>query len=180
MAVVATGFFDGVHLGHRQIIKALLQEAASRREKSVVVTFSQHPQTVLKSGTQAPAPLTSRSEKISILKGMGVDEVSVLPFTREFASMTAREYLRDILVARLGASCVILGYDSRLGSDTLCPEDLVSLCAALGLDSRVVPPYCVDSKIVSSSLIRALMSSGNTSEAARLLGDRNDDILHSI
>ena len=134
MAVVATGFFDGVHLGHRLVIDTLLRAARERGEQSVVVTFWPHPRTVLQKDARELRLLTSLSEKRAMLSGLGVDRVEVVPFTREFSRLTAEEYLREWVVGRLGGTAVVLGYDNRMGSDGLAHDAIVPLAQSLGLD----------------------------------------------
>jgi FAD synthase len=123
MAVVTTGFFDGVHLGHREVIKALVSSARERGEEAVVITFWPHPRTVLQQDARDFRILTTLEEKKELLLGLGVDRVEVIPFTRAFAALTAREYL-SMLRSRFGATRIIMGYDNRLGSDRLTASAL--------------------------------------------------------
>ena len=134
MAVVATGFFDGVHLGHRLVTDTLLAEAHRRGERSVVVTFWPHPRTVLQDDARSLRLLTSLQEKKEMLSALGVDGVEVLDFTREFSRLTAEQYLRDVLIGRLGCTAIVLGYDNRMGSDGLSRDAVRSLALSLGLD----------------------------------------------
>ncbi len=139
MAVAATGFFDGVHVGHRKVIEALVKEAHARHDESLVITFWPHPRVVLQKDARDFRLLTSLDEKVAFLKGLGVDRVEVVPFTREFSRMTAAEYLKDVVSDRFGASAVVLGYDNRIGSDQLTPESAASLARSMGLDAIVAP-----------------------------------------
>ena len=123
MAVVTTGFFDGVHLGHRAVIKALVSSARERGEEAIVVTFWPHPRTVLQQDAREFRILTTLDEKKALLASLGVDRVEVIPFTRAFAAMTAREYLA-LLRERYGATRLVMGYDNRIGSDRLTAADL--------------------------------------------------------
>ena len=123
MAVVTTGFFDGVHLGHRAVIKALVSSARERGEEAIVVTFWPHPRTVLQQDAREFRILTTLDEKKALLASLGVDRVEVIPFTRAFAAMTAREYLA-LLRERYGATRLVMGYDNRIGSDCLTAADL--------------------------------------------------------
>ena len=134
MAVVATGFFDGVHLGHRLVTDTLLRAAHERGEQSVVVTFWPHPRTVLQEDARELRLLNSLQEKLSMLKGLGIDRVEVVDFTREFSRMTAEEYLRERVIGQLGGTAVVLGYDNRMGSDGLSHDAIVPLARRLGLD----------------------------------------------
>ena len=171
MAVVATGFFDGVHLGHRRVISALVSSARERAEEAVVVTFATHPRAVLQQDARTLRLLSSPAEKAAMLKSLGVDRVEVLDFTRDFSRMKAEEYLQDIVRARLGGTAVLLGYDNRLGSDQLSPEQLRPLAGRLGMDVVIVPPERLDSDIiVSSTKIRTALSEGRVRDAAAMLG----------
>ena len=171
MAVVATGFFDGVHLGHRRVISALVSSARERAEEASVVTFATHPRAVLQQDARTLRLLSSPAEKAAMLKRLGVDRVEVLDFTRDFSRMKAEEYLRDIVRDRLGGTAVLLGYDNRLGSDQLSPEQLRPLAGRLGMDVVIVPPARLDGDIiVSSTKIRAALSEGRVGDAAAMLG----------
>ena len=143
MAVVATGFFDGVHLGHRHVIDRLLSEAKAAGEESVVVTFWPHPRNVLQDDARNLRLLTSLQEKQLLLNGLGVDRIEIIPFTREFSRMTTETYLREVLIGRFGAGTVILGYDNRIGSDLLSSEDIVPIAERLGLRAIVESPVTV-------------------------------------
>ena len=133
MAVVATGFFDGVHLGHRLVIDTLLRAAHERGEQSVVVTFWPHPRTVLQKDARELRLLNSLQEKRAILSALGVDLVEVVDFSREFRMLTAEQYLREWVIGRLGGTAVVLGYDNRMGSDGLQHDAIVPLAQSLGL-----------------------------------------------
>lgn len=171
MAVVATGFFDGVHLGHRRVISALVSSARERAEEAIVVTFATHPRAVLQQDARTLRLLSSPAEKAAMLKSLGVDRVEVLDFTRDFSRMKAEEYLQDIVRDRLGGTAMLLGYDNRLGSDQLSPEQLRPLAGRLGMDVVIVPPERLDSDIiVSSTKIRAALSEGRVGDAAAMLG----------
>lgn len=171
MAVVATGFFDGVHLGHRRVISALVSSARERAEEAIVVTFATHPRAVLQQDARTLRLLSSPAEKAAMLKSLGVDRVEVLDFTRDFSRMKAEEYLRDIVRDRLGGTAVLLGYDNRLGSDQLSSEQLRPLAGRLGMDVVIVPPARLDGDIiVSSTKIRAALSEGRVGDAAAMLG----------
>ena len=125
VAVVTTGFFDGVHLGHRHVIETVVSSARERGEEAIVVTFWPHPRTVLQQDARDFRLLTSLEEKKALLTAAGIDRVEVLPFTREFAAMKADEYLQ-MLRDRFGASLIVMGYDNRIGSDRRTASDLAS------------------------------------------------------
>lgn len=173
MAVAATGFFDGVHLGHREVLKTLVSSARERGEEALVITFSQHPRTVLQQDAGKLRFLTTPEEKRLLLESAGAGRVETIPFTQEFASLSARDYISELLVKRYGVSSLILGYDNRLGCDRLSAPQLRELCAGMGLYARIVPPYrLADGSTVSSTKIRGLIASGKIEEANAMLGGR--------
>ena len=170
MAVVATGFFDGVHLGHRQVIQTLVSSARQRGEEAIAVTFAQHPRAVLQQDARILRLLNSPQEKEALLRGLGVDRVETLPFDRAFARLTAADYIRDILRDRLGATLLVLGYDNRLGSDCLGPDAIRPVAESLGLEVKVVPASTASDIVVSSTKIRKALEEGNVEDAAAMLG----------
>lgn len=170
MAVVATGFFDGVHLGHRKVISELVSSSRQKGEEALVVTFSQHPRTLFQRDALGLRLLSSREEKTALLLSLGVDRVETLDFTPALASLEARSYISEVLKARYGASGVVLGYDNRFGSDCLSTDELSALIRSEGLDCKLVPPLVMGSDTVSSTKIRALLDKGEVSAAAAMLG----------
>lgn len=176
MAVVATGFFDGVHLGHRQVIQTLVSSARQRGEEAIVVTFAQHPRAVLQQDARILRLLNSPQEKEALLRALGVDRVETLSFDRSFARLTAEEYLRTVLCDRLGATLLVLGYDNRLGSDCLGPDALRPLAESLGLEVTIVPPTSAETAdfaaevVISSTKIRGCLERGDVEGAEAMLG----------
>lgn len=170
--VVATGFFDGVHLGHRLVMQTLLSEARRRGEQSLVITLWPHPRTVLQQDARSLRLLTSLPEKEALLKEAGADKVEVLPFTRDFAAMTAREYLETVVKGRYGAGTIVLGYDNRVGSDSLGPEETERLARSLGLEVVTVPSVDMGGAPVSSTRIRSALAAGDIAAANAMLGYR--------
>lgn len=169
--VVATGFFDGVHLGHRLVLDRLVGEARRRGEESVVVTFWPHPRNVLQDDARNLRLLTTLSEKKEILRRIHVDRVEVLPFTKEFSRLSAREYISDYIIGRLGGTAVVIGYDNRVGGDRLGPDGFASAAASLGLDviraDRADTPGGV---VISSTKIREALAEGKVEAASAMLG----------
>ncbi len=168
MAVVATGFFDGVHPGHRLVIDTLLSEARARGEQSVVVTFWPHPRAVLQADADSLRYLTSRSERSALLRSLGVDRVETVAFSREFASGSTADYI-GLLRRRFGCTCLVLGYDTRFGAEQAGPEEIAACARAMGIDAVIAPPFCIDGAPVSSSRIRAALEDGDVALATRLL-----------
>lgn len=171
MAVVATGFFDGVHTGHQRVIRTLVSASRERGEEAIVVTFANHPRAVLQQDARSLRLLTSPDEKKERILAAGVDRVEVLDFTREFAAMTAGEYLRTVVRDKLGGRAVLLGYDNRLGSDSLLPDAIRPVAESLGMEVLVIPPLMASAgRAVSSTLIRKALAEGEVEAAAGMLG----------
>lgn len=171
MAVVATGFFDGVHLGHREVIKTLVSSARKKGEEALVVTFDAHPRTVLQQDAGKLRLLTTPQERERLLLSLGVDRVETIPFSKQFASMDAESYIRNVLMDKFNATSIILGYDNRLGSDMLGVKEIGNLCAELGLKMEEVAPYVMpDGTAVSSTRIRNSLAGGMVDYANDMLG----------
>lgn len=169
--VIATGFFDGVHIGHRFVIERLVNAARERGDQSMVVTFWPHPRNVLQDDARNLRLLTSLEEKKALLRGLGVDHVEVLPFTKEFSRLTTREYFRDVLVARFGAKAVLIGYDNRMGCDPQTPESIEGIAVGEGLDVVRLGSVTTPSGVtVSSTKIREAVAAGEMETAAAMLG----------
>ena len=168
--VVATGFFDGVHVGHRLVIEQLVKAAAACGDESMVVTFWPHPRNVLQKEARSLRLLTSLQEKKDMLLALGVDRVEVMPFTKEFSHMTTREYLRR-LMDDFGVKAVLIGYDNRMGCDADGADQVARIAGDLGLE--VIRTDMVTSEqgyAVSSTKIRERLEAGDVSGAAAMLG----------
>ncbi|MGN1215362.1 MAG: riboflavin biosynthesis protein RibF [Candidatus Cryptobacteroides sp.] len=168
--VIATGFFDGVHLGHRLVISQLVSLAERMGQESMVVTFWPHPRNVLQKDARVLRLLSTLEEKKRILRGLGVGRVEVLPFTKEFSRLSTREYFRDIIVGKYGGKAVLLGYDNRVGGDNLTPEQIETVAREEGLEVIRTQAVCSDAVTISSTRIRAALSEGDVESAARMLG----------
>lgn len=169
--VVATGFFDGVHLGHREVIGQLVASAKARGEESAVITFWPHPRMVLRKDARGLRLLSSLTEKKEMLLSLGVDRVEVLDFTREFAALTMEAFLREYVMGLCSGTAVLLGYDNRMGSDCSSPEDLVAVASSLGLDVIKAPLVSSNAGYaVSSTKIRTALEVGDMEQAAAMLG----------
>ena len=168
--VVATGFFDGVHPGHRLVIKQLVEAAAVRGDESMVVTFWPHPRNVLQKEARSLRLLTTLDQKKQQLLDLGVDHVEVLPFTKDFSTMTTEDYLR-MLMENYGAKTILLGYDNRMGCDAKGADQVAAIASGLGLE--VIRTEMVSSEkgyAVSSTKIRQRLEEGDVREAASMLG----------
>ena len=182
MAVVTTGFFDGVHLGHRHVLETVVSSARERGEEAIVVTFWPHPRTVLQQDARDFRLLTSVEEKKQLLKQLGIDRVEVIPFTKEFARLRADEYLR-FLRKSFGATMVVMGYDNRIGSDQLTADACAQLPEfAHRIDFSVLScaplPDYAHGEAVSSTQIRKAIEEGDVERANKMLG--YDYPLHGV
>ncbi len=172
--IATTGFFDGVHLGHRLVIERLVSEAHARGDESLVVTFWPHPRAVLQDGARELRLLNTLDEKKELLRCLGVDRVEVLDFTRSFAALTAEQYLREVLRGRFGVTTLLMGYDNRLGSDRLTAASLKPLTAAWGMELVELPPLSFRAQRrnpdISSTQIRTALENGDIASAEKMLG----------
>ncbi|MGN0202686.1 MAG: riboflavin biosynthesis protein RibF [Candidatus Cryptobacteroides sp.] len=168
--VIATGFFDGVHLGHRLVISQLVSQAEKMGRESMVITFWPHPRNVLQKDARVLRLLTTLEEKKRLLYEMGVGRVEVLPFTKEFSALTTREYFRDVIVGRFGGEAVLLGYDNRVGSDNLSPDRIEAVAREEGLEVIRTEAVKSDTVTISSTRIRSALSAGDVESAAGMLG----------
>ena len=176
--VVATGFFDGVHTGHRHVIQQLVEAAAVRGDESMVITFWPHPRNVLQKEARTLRLLTTLAEKKEMLHSLGVDHVEVLHFTKDFSTMTTEKYLLH-LMKEYGARAILLGYDNRMGSDAKGADEVARTAEALGLE--VIRTDMVPSEkgyAVSSTKIRERLEEGDVQSAASMLG--YDYRLHGV
>ena len=139
--IATTGFFDGVHLGHRLVIERLVSLARERGDESLVVTFWPHPRAVLQDGARELRLLNSLEEKKQLLRDLGVDRIEVLDFTRSFAALSAEQYLREILRDRFGVTTLLMGYDNRLGSDRLTADKLRPIADAISVELIELEPF---------------------------------------
>ncbi len=154
---VAVGEFDGVHLGHREVI----------RGNDTVLTFEPHPLQVVRPEA-APKLLTSLEVKAELIAGLGVDELVVIPFDRRFAEQTPQEFIDQVLVNGLHATHVSVGENFRFGHRAA--GDPQTLAVDHRFETRVVPLVEFDGEVVSSSHVRALIQAGEVEPAARMLG----------
>jgi riboflavin kinase/FMN adenylyltransferase len=154
---VAVGEFDGVHLGHREVIGG----------SDTVLTFEPHPLRVVRPEA-APRLLTSLDVKAELIAALGVQELVVIPFDKGFASQSPQDFIDHVLVDRLGVTRVSVGENFRFGFKAAGDPDM--LAADERFETRVVPLVEVNGEIVSSSHIRGLVAAGDVEQAARLLG----------
>lgn len=173
MVVAATGFFDGVHAGHRAVLQVLKDTARGKGEESAVVTFWPHPRNVLQQDASSFRLLNTLDEKKELIHSFGIDRFHVIPFTRDFSQLSTVEFMKEYLVDHFHVDTLVIGYDHRLGrSSTASREELAALAASVGLRTRIVEEvHCGDRK-VSSTQIRNALAAGDVRTAAEMLGYR--------
>lgn len=167
---VALGVFDGVHLAHRAILGAAVESARAGDLRPVACTFDRHPMEILQP-ERAPVPITTLEERLGLIADTGVEATVVLTFDRELAAVEPEAFVKDILLAKLHARVVVVGFNHRFGHRARGDARLLqSLAEQLGFRARMVPPLEVDGVPVSSTEIRAALQRGEVRRAARFLG----------
>lgn len=169
-SVVTIGTFDGVHVGHRKILEKLIADARETGLQSVLLTFFPHPRMVLQKDSTIKL-LNTIEEKTDILRDMGLDALVVHPFTREFSRMSATEFVRGVLVEKLRAKKVIIGYDHRFGRNRNANiNDLRNFGALFDFQVDEIPAQEIDAVSVSSTKIRKALEAGDLETATTYLG----------
>ncbi len=169
-SIVTIGNFDGVHRGHRDIIESVVARARKERGVSVVYTFRPHPNLALRPSAELQL-LNTYEEKADLIQALGVDVLIEQPFSREFSTISADRFFRDVLLKRLSAKAIYVGYDFGFGKNREGNlEKLSSFCESEGVELKVAKPYKVDGEVCSSSRIRHHILEGQIQRANALLG----------
>ncbi len=169
-SVITIGTFDGVHLGHRAILKKVVAQAKARDLNAVLLTFFPHPRMVVQKQTDLKL-LNTLDEKIQLLEAIGIDHLVVQPFTKEFSRLTAVEYVRDLLVNQLKAKKIIIGYDHRFGRNrTANIDDLKEYGSVFDFEVEEISAQQKDAVAISSTKIRKALESGDVGTANTYLG----------
>jgi riboflavin kinase/FMN adenylyltransferase len=169
-AVVAMGNFDGVHLGHRAVIKAALEMARIHDRPALAVTFEPHPRSFFSPNTPQ-FRLTDETNKLRLLAGAGLAGAVVMTFDKARAGTTAQEFIHHDLIDRLDISGIAVGYDFHFGKGRVgSPSLLVSEAPRLGIEVDVQPHIDIDERPVSSSAIRMALAEGQIEDATAMLG----------
>jgi riboflavin kinase/FMN adenylyltransferase len=167
---VTIGSYDGLHLGHQQIIKRTVDRAKVEGGEAVVLTFEPHPVKFLHPELQIPL-ITPYRKKMMLLERFGVDCTINLPFTRDLAQLSAEEFVREIIRDRISPRCVVVGFNFTFGRDRRgTAEELKKMGTRFDFEVEIVPPYRVNGEVVSSTRIRELIAEGRIPEANRMLG----------
>ncbi len=170
-AVVTSGTFDGVHRGHQTILTRLTEVAKTSGGQSVLITYWPHPRTVVSNDSQNLKLLTTLDEKIELLDQAGVDHLVVIPFTRSFSQLSSEEYIRQILIEKIGTKKLVIGYDHRFGRDREGGFEYIRTHQSeYGFEVEEIPRHDVEAVGVSSSKIRTALTDGIIQTANRFLG----------
>ena len=169
-SILTIGTFDGVHVGHQKIIKALVKEAHNKKLLANVLTFFPHPRMVLQKDAQIKL-IDTLAEKEDFFRKLGVDTLIIHPFSKEFSRLSALEFTRDILVNQLKISELFIGYDHRFGKNREATvADLTSFGKTYDFKVNIIPAQDVSAITVSSTKIRTAISDGDFIKVVDFLG----------
>jgi riboflavin kinase/FMN adenylyltransferase len=167
---ITIGNFDGVHIGHQQIMRRVAAIAREHGCKAAALTFDPHP-TKLVAATRAPRLLTTPEQRARLLLDQGIDEVLILPFTADIAKLTPEDFAREILSAKLKARTVLVGHNFRFGNRAAGDaRTLEELGDKYGFSTEIMHAISCRGRVISSSEIRQAIEAGNVSLACRMLG----------
>lgn len=170
-AVVTIGTFDGVHMGHRQVIENLKEEARAINGETVIITFYPHPRKVVSSAILGIRLINTFDEKIELLEQLDIDHLVVVPFTEAFANQHAVDYIRDFLVKKFKPHTIIIGYDHRFGRDRLGDYRLLEkLAEKYHYHLKEISKHLLDNISISSTNIREALLHNDIDTADKLLG----------
>lgn len=170
-AIVTQGTFDGVHAAHKVILNRLKQIAQERNGETVVMTFDPHPRMVLFPDDHGLKLLHTLDEKIEALENEGVDHLIIIPFTKEFSRLTSMQFIRDIIVNKIGTKVLVIGYNHRFGKNREGSfEHLKEYSNLYGFDVEEIPEHDIDEVSVSSTRIRKALDDGDVKLASKYLG----------
>lgn len=168
--ILTLGTFDGIHPGHLKIIDKMIDRSRENGFRNVVITFHPHPRAVLSADSNIKL-LTTPAEKIELLKKKGVENILTINFTKEFASLTAEEFIYDFLVNGIGLSEIVLGHDHHFGKGRRGNVDLLKIIGAKeNFTVTTVDAFYIDDEVVSSTKIRNALTDGELKRANKLLG----------
>lgn len=168
--IVTIGTFDGVHIGHNQILQKIVQDAKNCDCESLVLTFFPHPRMILQDNTEVKL-LNTIAEKSMLIKNIGIDNLIIHPFDKEFSRLTAEEFVKTILVEKFNIQKIIIGYDHRFGRNrTADIDDLIIFSKQFGFEVEQILAQQIDEISVSSTKIRTAILEGDITLANNYLG----------
>ncbi|MCL6493230.1 MAG: bifunctional riboflavin kinase/FAD synthetase [Ignavibacterium sp.] len=168
--VLTLGTFDGIHLGHQQIIKRVIECSEENKLRNLIITFHPHPRKVINPEMQLKL-LTTNEEQINILEKLGVQNLLVINFTKEFSQLTPDEFVKNYLVDKIGLSRIVIGYDHHFGKGRGGDVEFL-LAAGKKYDFEIlqIQPFIIDDEPVSSTKIRAALEAGDINKVNKMLG----------
>lgn len=170
-AVVTIGTFDGVHIGHQKIISSLREYAQKINGETVLLTFFPHPRMILHPDDDSLRLINTIEEKADRLAESGIDHLIITPFTRDFSNQSAEEYIREILVSKIGTKRIIIGYDHHFGKDRKGSlVDLLKFAEQYHYTVQEIPEQDINDVAVSSTKIREALIVGEIAIANKYLG----------
>ena len=169
-AIVTTGTFDGVHRGHQEILRKAVNRAREIGGESVVVTFYPHPRQVLNGGTNIKF-ITTQEAKIQLLESLGIDNLIIIKFTKEFSAISSEDFIKDFVVKKIHPAVLIIGYDHRFGNNRKGDFGMLfELESQYHFKVEKIQEQDVDNVAVSSTKIRHFLENGDIKSANKLLG----------
>ena len=170
--ILTQGTFDGVHFGHRKILRHVVSEAREIDGVSVLLTFYPHPRLVLYPDDNELKLLTTIEEKVELVSAIGIDYLIIIPFTQELSRLRASDFVRDILVEQLHITKLIIGYDHRFGRNREGGlKEMIQFAETYNFKLEEIPPQDIEDSIVSSTKIRKALLDGDVHLAKEYLGD---------
>ncbi|MBZ4684002.1 MAG: riboflavin kinase / adenylyltransferase [Fusobacteriaceae bacterium] len=167
---LALGTFDGIHKGHKKLIKSAVECARKNDGTAVVMTFSEHPKKVFHNENRRIL-INNEKEKIHLLKKIGVDVLVIVHFTEEFKKLTPYEFVSEILYSKLKAKHLFAGFNYTFGAKRAGKaEDLIKMAKDFNIETTIIKPVTLDNTIISSTLIRDLIQKGEMELAEKYLG----------
>lgn len=170
-AVVTIGTFDGVHLGHQHILNRVVSKAREIKGESLIITFWPHPRHVVKDNRPKLKLLNTLEEKFLLFEKSGIDNVLIIPFTKQFANQSPEVFINELVVKKIKAKHIVIGYDHRFGKDRSGSFSfLQQKSRQFGLDVEEIEAFKINGQAISSTLIRKLLVDGAIEQVKPFLG----------
>lgn len=168
--IITLGTFDGLHLGHQKIVRTVLEKSGNLGYRNFLITFDPHPRKVVAGGNNVKM-LSSLEEKISVLEGLGLENLFIINFTKEFSQQSPEEFVKKYLIEGIGIKEMIIGYDHHFGKGRGGDINVLQeLGSKYDFEVSIFPEYSIDDEIVSSTKIRNALLEGDVSKAGKMLG----------
>lgn len=170
-AIITIGSFDGVHKGHLKIIKQVMDEAEKAEGNSIVITFYPHPKNIISETKEHATLINTFQEKVSLLEKIGISDLVVIPFNKEFSEMTAQDFIVNILINKFRPKCIIIGHDHLFGKNRTGDFKMLEEYGKKNdFDVIQIPEHIIKNATISSTSIRKNIIKGDVTTANELLG----------